>query len=117
MGKVVKEKPSGTVTRAVTLVDPSTPSRTLDVLGRCDRKESCEDSSSAIGGLPQKLHWFNGALLNARISVEGSRLRELLSAGREPMEIVHEFYLAALNRPPSPAEEQHWSCLRNSFAA
>ncbi len=117
MGKVVKEKPSGTVTRAVTLVDPSTPSRTLDVLGRCDRKESCEDSSSAIGGLPQKLHWFNGALLNARISVEGSRLRELLSAGREPMEIVHEFYLAALNRPPSPAEEQHWASLRNSFAA
>jgi len=36
--------------RAVELVDPTTPSRTLDILGRCDRSMSCETTSTA-GGL------------------------------------------------------------------
>ncbi|GIT31549.1 MAG: hypothetical protein Ct9H300mP1_35950 [Planctomycetaceae bacterium] len=57
------DEPSGT--RAVTLVNPKTPSLSLDILGRCGRDESCE-SSAAPGGLPQKLHLFNGPLINAR---------------------------------------------------
>ena len=96
-------------TRAVALVDPRTPSRTLDVLGRCAREESCESSSAAIGGLPQKLHLFNGALLNARIASTGGRLNQLLSTGRRPLEIVSTFYLAALSRHPTDQEKQHWA--------
>ncbi len=99
-------EPDGT--RAVMLVNPKTPSRTLDILGRCGRDESCESSPGAIGGLPQKLHLFNGALLNARIAAEGSRLNQLLSSGKQPMEIVNAFYLAALNRRPSDQEQEHW---------
>ena len=95
-------------TRAVMLVDPKTPSRTLDILGRCGRDESCESSQAAIGGLPRKLHLFNGALLNARIAAEGSRLNQLRSSGKQPMEIVNAFYLAALSRSPSDQELQHW---------
>jgi Protein of unknown function (DUF1553)/Protein of unknown function (DUF1549) len=100
------DEPDGT--RAVMLVNPKTPSRTLDILGRCGRDESCESSPGAIGGLPQKLHLFNGALLNARIAAEGSRLNQLHSSGKQPMEIVNAFYLAALNRRPSDQEQEHW---------
>ena len=99
-------EPDGT--RAVMLVNPQTPSRTLDILGRCGRDESCETSPGAIGGLPQKLHLFNGALLNARIAAEGSRLNQLHSSGKQPMEIVNAFYLAALNRRPSDQEQKQW---------
>ena len=100
-------EPEGT--RAVMLVDPKTPSRTLDVLGRCGRDESCESSPGAIGGLPQKLHLFNGALLNARIAAKESRLNQLLSSGKQPKEIVNAFYLTALNRHPSDHEQEHWN--------
>ncbi|MEM6470685.1 MAG: DUF1553 domain-containing protein, partial [Planctomycetota bacterium] len=99
-------QPDGT--RAVMLVNPKTPSRSLDILGRCGREESCESPASPIGGLPQKLHLFNGPLLNARIAVEGSRLSRLHTAGKLPMEIVKEFYLAALGRQPSDRERERW---------
>ncbi len=99
-------EPDGT--RAVMLVNPKTPSPALDILGRCGRAESCESSAGAIGGLPQKLHMFNGALLNARIAVDGSRLKQLHSSGKQPMEIVNSLYLTALNRHPSEREQEHW---------
>ena len=99
-------EPEGT--RAVMLVNPQIPSRSLDILGRCGRDESCESSAGTINGLPQKLHLFNGALLNARIAVEGSRLHQLRSSGKQPLEIVRAFYLAALNRHPSAEEQEHW---------
>ncbi|MCR9292425.1 MAG: DUF1549 and DUF1553 domain-containing protein [bacterium] len=99
-------EPEGT--RAVMLVNPKTRSTALDVLGRCGREESCENTPGAGGGLPQKLHLLNGALLNARIAAEGSRLNEMFSAGKLPKEIVDAFYLTALNRPPSAREREHW---------
>ncbi len=100
------DQPQGT--RAVALVNPRTPSRTLEVLGRCARDDSCESSPQAAGGLSQKLHLFNGPLLNARIAAEGSRLRRLLDAQRKPIEIIQEFYLVALGRHPTGSEKQHW---------
>ena len=101
------ETPTGT--RAVTLVDPTTSSRSLDILGRCGRDESCESSTASAGGLPQKLHLFNGPLINARIRVPGSRLSKLLARGKSPTEIVSEFYLVALCRHPSERETIHWN--------
>ena len=89
-------------------MDPGTQSRTLDVLGRCDRKESCESTSTSIGGLPQQLHLFNGPLLNARIGTDGGRLDELIASEKSPMEIINEFYLAALSRAPIDEEQQFW---------
>ena len=94
--------------RAVALVNPNAPSRTLDVLGRCGREESCENSSSTVSGLQQKLHLFNGGLLNARIASDGSRLQRLLSEGKQPLEIVEQFYLSALSRKPNEEEVDHW---------
>ena len=100
------DRPNGT--RAVSLVDPTVRSLTLDVLGRCGREASCETAVAATDGLPQKLHLFNGELLNARISAEGSRLQRLLASGVEPIDIVSEFYLVALSREPTAEESRHW---------
>ena len=99
-------EPEGT--RAVSLFDPNTESDALDILGRCGRETSCENSTAAIDGLQRKLHLFNGDLLNARIGVPDSRLDRLMSIGRSPMEIVNEFYLAALSRHPTDTEQQFW---------
>ncbi|MCH2131666.1 MAG: DUF1549 and DUF1553 domain-containing protein, partial [Pirellulaceae bacterium] len=99
-------EPDGT--RAVMLFNPKTPSTTLDILGRCGREESCENTDSAIGGLPQKLHLLNGGLLNARIAAEGSRLSQMVDSGTRPLEIIETFYLTALNRLPSGNERKHW---------
>ena len=95
-------------TRATSLVDPKTNSRTLDVLGRCGRIDSCEQESNAGGGLTQKLHLFNGELLNARISVQGSRLRNLLSKSRSHVEVIQQFYRIGLSRLPTEKEVQFW---------
>ena len=100
------DEPEGT--RAVSLFDPNTESDALDILGRCARETSCESSTDATGGLQRKLHLFNGDLLNTRISVSGGRLAGLILAGKSPMAIVDEFYLAALSRYPTDDERQFW---------
>lgn len=99
-------EPEGT--RAVALIDPNTRSDALDILGRCSRQTSCETSISAADGLQRKLHLFNGDLLNARIGVPGSRLDKLITGGTLPMDIVREFYLAALSRHPTHKEQTFW---------
>ncbi|MEC9091642.1 MAG: DUF1553 domain-containing protein, partial [Planctomycetota bacterium] len=91
-------------TRAVSLQDAAIPSKSLDILGRCNRANSCEGTPSPIGPLAQKLHLFNGKLLNQRIGAEGGRLDQLIKAGASPFAIVKTFYQVALNRPPNPIE-------------
>ena len=91
-------------TRAVELPDGSIRSDALDILGRCDRSKSCEGTPSSTGPLAQKLHLFNGALLNDRIGAVGSRLDQFLKAEMRPMEIVRDYYETALKRPPNEQE-------------
>ena len=95
-------------TRAVSLFNPNTESEALDILGRCGRETSCESATEVRDGLQRKLHLFNGDLLNARIGVSGSRLDKLMSEGKSPMEILDEFYLAALSRHLTETEQQFW---------
>ncbi len=98
--------PSGT--RAVTLVNPRTPSRTLDVLGRCGREESCESAPAGVGGLPQKLHLMNGALLNSRIAADESRLSKQLGMKQSLEQIIQHFYVVAYSRKPNAREMDYW---------
>ncbi len=99
-------QPAGT--RAVALIDPNTRSDALDILGRCSRETSCETSVGTADGLQRKLHLFNGNLINARIGVPNSRLDKSISSGTLPMEIVRDFYLAALSRHPTDKEQTFW---------
>jgi hypothetical protein len=97
------ELPRGT--RAIALVDPATPSRTLDVLGRCSRRESCE-SSAATTQLPALLHRINGETINGKLSAANGRLRQLIAAGKSDEEIITEFFESALARRPTDDERQ-----------
>ena len=101
------DQPLGT--RAVSLIDPKTESETLDILGRCSREESCESGDAATGGLSRTLHLFNGPLLNRRVSDPEGRLAKLVIDATSPEIIIEEFYLRALNRQPSPKEQQFWN--------
>jgi hypothetical protein len=101
------ELPRGT--RAVSLIHPNITSPSLDLLGRCGRDETCEGTIDTAGGLPQKLHMFNGQLLNARIAAPGGRLDNLLNAKKTSAEIIDTFYVVALGRHPTDAEKAHWN--------
>ncbi|MDA7512293.1 DUF1549 and DUF1553 domain-containing protein [Verrucomicrobia bacterium] len=94
--------------RAVTLVDLYTPSRTLDILGRCGREESCESETSISGGLTRNLHLLNGELINVRIRREEGRLARFFDADTAPMDIIDELYLVALSRKPAGAMRRFW---------
>lgn len=94
-------------TRATTLFDPTTPAPSLDVLGRCSRSVSCEGNTLG-GGLPAKLHQLNGALINRKITAREGRLHRLIDAGKPDQQIVAEFYVRALGRPPTTAERDLW---------
>jgi hypothetical protein len=99
------EAPLGT--RAIELVGSQTPSLSLDILGRCSRSESCE-SGPPILGVPAKLHFLNGPLMNRKVAAAEGRLAAALNAGRSDGEIIDEFYWRALGRPPSAAESEFW---------
>jgi len=95
-------------THAVQLFDPRIPSMTLDILGRCDRSGSCESGTPSGSGLATKLHWINGRFLNRKIIHPEGRLRQLTSSGATDSDIVHDFYLRALSRPPTVRESGFW---------
>lgn len=98
-------------TRAVELHDGAIQSDALDMLGRCNRTNSCEGAPSPTGPLAQKLHLFNGELLNSRIGAKGGRLDKLIKSNKSPQEIVREFYQVALNRAPNKQEVKFLSQL------
>ena len=100
-------------TRAVELPDGSIRSDALDILGRCDRRKSCEGAPSPTGKLAQRLHLLNGGLLNDRVGAVGSRLDQFIKAEMRPMEIVEDYYQTALNRPPNEQEVRFLSMLLN----
>jgi hypothetical protein len=96
------DQPIGT--RAVTLFDSKIRSMSLDILGRCDRTGSCETASNASGGLSQKLHLMNGALINRKIVDPNGRLQKQITKGMSARKIIDEFYLRALSRLPTSRE-------------
>ncbi|MEO8496335.1 MAG: DUF1553 domain-containing protein [Planctomycetota bacterium] len=99
------DQPLGT--RAIALFTPP-ESEVLEILGRCDRTDSCETSASSTVGLTTKLHLLNGPLLNRRLRDEQGRLSQLIRSNADPAVIVAEFYVAALGRLPSDDERTYW---------
>jgi len=99
------DEPLGT--RAINLVT-SPDSETLNLLGRCSREDSCAGPESGSVGLATKLHLLNGPLLNHRLSAENGHLRRMLRDGADDAQLVEEFYLRALSRPPRPDEATYW---------
>lgn len=100
------EMPLGT--RATELVVTNVQTRTLEVLGQCNRSESCEAGSLPVDALAQNLHLLNGPLLNQKLEAAQGRLQSLLAAGRTADEVIRQFYQVAYNREPSKTERQFW---------
>ena len=94
-------EPEGTP--AIDLTAEVTPSQFLDVFGRPPFREAVpvRDHSVTLG---QALHTLVGAAYNDKISKEGGRLDRGLETGATNDDLITEFYLAAVSRPPSSQE-------------
>jgi hypothetical protein len=98
-------QPKGT--RAIQLIDPLSPSRELDLLGRCSRGSNC-DETPARTGLAARLHLLNGSLINEKLRSETGHLAKMLKENRTDTEVVTHFYRLALCREPSERELTDW---------
>lgn len=96
--------------RTVLDFDPTTPDRSLDVLGRCDRTTGCDSGGGAAGALPVQLHLLNSRLLNQRLTDPVGRLAQL--ASRPHDEKLRTLYLVSLSREPRAAEAEFWQRYR-----
>jgi hypothetical protein len=85
---------------------PSDGERFLTSFGKPIRLLSCECERSEDTTLNQAFQLITGPLVNQMLGAADNRIGRLLAAGKTDAEIVEEFYLAALCRPPSPTERQ-----------
>ncbi len=91
-------------TRAAQLPDTRVASYLLDVFGRPARQAPCECERRAQPTIAQALHLLNGDALTRKIEAPDGRLARLLKDRKSAAEIIEEFYLATLSRPPRPEE-------------
>jgi hypothetical protein len=80
--------------------------RFLKQFGKPDRLLTCECERSDDTTLGQAFQLITGELINGMLSEPSNRIGKLLAAGKSDREIVDEFYLAALSRPPTEGERQ-----------
>jgi hypothetical protein len=80
--------------------------RFLTSFGKPIRLLSCECERSEDTTLNQAFQLITGPLVNQMLRDADNRIGRLLAAGKSDAEIVEEFYLAALCRPPSVKERQ-----------
>jgi uncharacterized protein DUF1549/uncharacterized protein DUF1553 len=85
---------------------PSDGERFLTSFGKPIRLLSCECERSEDTTLNQAFQLITGPLVNQMLGAADNRIGRLLAEGKRDSEIVEEFYLAALCRPPSAAERQ-----------
>jgi hypothetical protein len=107
--------PTGQAPRAIALTDNQFDSPSLDVLGRCDRSESCASSASSTSSLTRSLHLINGPLINQRLASPDGRLHQLLQQNDDNAEVLNELYLLTLCRVPTQQEREHWLAQMSSM--
>lgn len=98
----------GGVRRAINVVDRASSSDRLQFLGQCLPSENCSASSGSGRGIASKLHLMNGELLNAKIINSDGRLQQMLGNHVATDDLVGEFFVRALCRPPSERELTDW---------
>jgi hypothetical protein len=91
--------------RAAQLPDSSVQVSFLDMFGRPPRESPCECERSSDVSLGQTLNLVNGpTIAEAIIHPEGT-VSQLLKAKATPEKMIEQIYMAALCRPPLPAEQ------------
>jgi hypothetical protein len=93
--------------RTVTLTNNRMDVPSLNVLGRCDRENSCNESGDTSVSLARSLHMINGELINKRVSAPRGRLHELLAGNQDDVEVLDELFLWTLTRP-SVSGSEYW---------
>jgi hypothetical protein len=78
----------------------------LKTFGKPDRLLTCECERNDDPGLLQAFQLITGDLMNSLVRDPDGRLGKMLSAGKTDAEMLEEFYLAALCRPPSAVESK-----------
>lgn len=96
-------KPLGT--RAIQLWDNRLPSYFLEIFGKPVRASVCECERSAEPSMTQALHLLNSPGLERKVVSPQGRVRRLLAAGKSDADLIEDFYLATLNRFPTPVEK------------
>lgn len=91
-------------TRAIDLPDGEYQNDLLVTFGKPKRETVCECERTGDPNLAQSLHTLNNEALVVKIANPQGRVARLLEARKSHDEIVAEFYLAALSRPPTEAE-------------
>ncbi|HEY1186383.1 MAG TPA: DUF1549 and DUF1553 domain-containing protein [Gemmata sp.] len=78
----------------------------LKTFGKPERLLTCECERNDDPGLLQAFQLITGELINSLVKGVDNRLGKMLSAGKTDREMLEEFYLAALSRKPTEAEEK-----------
>lgn len=89
-------------TRAMQTIADICPSQFMDDFGRSTRRAL--PSGTPQPSLLEALHMMAGPAYNAKVTSDGGRLSTLLKKGASDEEILDEFYVAALMRPPTKEE-------------
>ncbi|MSO24289.1 MAG: DUF1549 domain-containing protein [Acidobacteria bacterium] len=90
-------------TRAMQMIADICPSQFMDDFGRSTRRAL--PAGSPQPNLLEALHMMAGPAYNAKISGEGGRLDGLLRKKATDDQILEEFYIATLMRPPTTEEK------------
>ncbi|MEZ6139345.1 MAG: DUF1553 domain-containing protein [Zavarzinella sp.] len=93
--------------RQIQTINVTVPDRSLDILGRCNRADSCTEGAVSTG-LTTNLHLINGKAINARISDPNGFLQQQFATKTPTLEIVKALYLRTLCRPPTETEQAFW---------
>lgn len=78
--------------------------RFLKVFGKPDRLLTCECERGEDAGMLQAFQLITGELVHSLLRDPDNRIGKLIAAGKTDAEMLGEFYLAALARPPSETE-------------
>ncbi len=88
---------------AVQIADGNVTSYFLTTFGRATRETVCSCEVKMEPNLSQALHLLNGDTVNTKVQ-SGGVIKKLITAGKQPNEIVEELYLRTLARKPTPME-------------
>lgn len=90
--------------RAVHIIDGTTPNYFLSTFGRSDRSTPCSCEVSTAPTLSQSLHLLNGETTSGKIQ-EGGVVKRLVASGQKPEAIAAELYERCLCRTPTEREQ------------
>lgn len=85
---------------------PSMGERFMKTFGKPDRLLNCDCERTDDPSILQAFYMVSGEMMTKLLGEPNNRLGKLLAAGKSDLEILDEFFLAALCRPPSSMEKQ-----------